>query len=163
MGKLQRAMRGTRDAPQVWQEEVRATMSKLGFKECVTQPGIYYHQSRNLYIVSHVDDFLCVGGMKELVWFKLALQEKYEIKAQILSRGNNTVSFLGRKVTWAESGLEIEADKKHVQILLEEWKMIDCNPCDTPLSCDTQGSNEGEPMPGVKLLFLEGRRLEYII
>ena len=41
MGRLEKAMYGTRDAPQVWQEEVRNTMEGLGFIECVTQPGIY--------------------------------------------------------------------------------------------------------------------------
>ena len=40
MGKLDKAMYGTRDAPQVWQEEVRGTMKSLGFGECVTQPGM---------------------------------------------------------------------------------------------------------------------------
>ena len=33
MGKLEKAMYGTRDAPQVWQEEVRNTMTELGFEE----------------------------------------------------------------------------------------------------------------------------------
>ena len=57
MGKLERAMYGTRDAPQVWQEEVRKTMDQLGFKECVAQPGIYVHLERTLQVISHVDDF----------------------------------------------------------------------------------------------------------
>ena len=57
MGKLERAMYGTRGAPQVWQEEVRANMQELGFRECATQPGVYCHEKRNIYVVSHVDDF----------------------------------------------------------------------------------------------------------
>ena len=36
MGKLDKAMYGTRGVPQVWQEEVRSTMSSLNFKECIT-------------------------------------------------------------------------------------------------------------------------------
>ena len=44
MGKLSKAMYGTRDAPQVWQEEVRMTMTEMRFKECITKPGIYYHE-----------------------------------------------------------------------------------------------------------------------
>ena len=58
MGELNKAMYGTRDAPQVWQEEVRMTMTEIKFKECITQPGIYYHEERLLQVVSHVDDFL---------------------------------------------------------------------------------------------------------
>ena len=33
VGMLQKAMYGLRDAPQVWQEEVRRLLGKLGFKE----------------------------------------------------------------------------------------------------------------------------------
>ena len=63
MGRLDKAMYGNRDAPQVWQEEVRATMEELGFTECVTQPGIYHHRQRRVQVVSHVDDFLCIGNL----------------------------------------------------------------------------------------------------
>ena len=52
MGKLERAMYGTRDAPQVWQEEVRNTMEGLGFDECITQPGVYHHVARGIHIIS---------------------------------------------------------------------------------------------------------------
>ena len=68
MGKLNKAMYGTRDAPQVWQEEVRTTMTDMKFKECVTQPGIYFHEDRHLQVVSHVGDFLCVGSKQSLRW-----------------------------------------------------------------------------------------------
>ena len=129
MGRLEKAMYGTRDAPQVWQEEVRGTMEELGFSECVTQPGIYFHAGRNLQVVSHVDDFLCIGGEQELRWFRDSLQKKYEIKSNILNAGNKTVTFLGRKVTWTDEGIEFEADDKHVEILLREWNLVNCNSC----------------------------------
>ena len=75
MGKLERAMYGTRDAPQVWQEEVRGTMNPLGFQECVTQPGIYYNEEMALQVVSHVDDFLCVGPRQALEKFSVVFRE----------------------------------------------------------------------------------------
>ena len=79
MGKLNKAMYGTRDAPQVWQEEVRATMTALGFTECITQPGVYCHEEKTTQVVSHVDDFLCIGPKEALTWFGQALKTKYEI------------------------------------------------------------------------------------
>ena len=80
MGMLEKAMYGTRDAPQVWQEEVRTTMEELGFDECVTQPGIYHHAGRGVQVISHVDDFLCVGDTTELEWFRDSLSRKFDIK-----------------------------------------------------------------------------------
>ena len=116
-------------------------MEDLGFSECVTQPGIYNHEGRRLQIVSHVDDFLCIGGKEQLCWFRDSLKERYEIKSQILDEGSPSVSFLGRRIRWTMEGIEVVADTKHVDILLKEWKMEGCNPCDTPTGND---GGEGE-------------------
>ena len=162
MGKLDKAMYGTRDAPQVWQEEVRGTMKSLGFKECVTQPGIYHHEERGLQVVSHVDDFLCVGPKQSLRWFSRVLEEKYEIKINEFNEEKKEVTFLGRRISWAKEGVSIEADPKHVVTLLKEWGLEDCNPCDTPVSADERG-NEEDMLPGQATLFRRAAaRINYL-
>ena len=137
MGKLNKAMYGTRDAPQVWQGKVRETMAEFGLLESSTQPGIYYCDKRKLYIVSHVDDFLCVGSTEHLLWFREALENKFEIKSKVLSDCGE-LSFLGRTIRSTEYGIELEADTKHVRVLLQEWGMENCNACDTPLGEDAK-------------------------
>ena len=42
VGKLERALCGTRDAPQIWQQEVSASLTKLGFHRSVFQPSVFY-------------------------------------------------------------------------------------------------------------------------
>ena len=64
VGKLLKAMYGTRGAPQVWQEMVRKTMMGLGFVPSAAFPCVYYHTKKNLKVVTHVDDFLCGGERK---------------------------------------------------------------------------------------------------
>ena len=64
IGKLIKAMYGTRGAPLVWQEVVKKTMLRMGFTCCTTSPGVFYHEKRELRVVTHVDDF-SVGGWKE--------------------------------------------------------------------------------------------------
>ena len=49
---------------------------------------------------------------------------------------------LGRRIRWSEEGIQIEADPKHVGILLREWGLEDCNPCDTPISTDEKECEE---------------------
>ena len=95
-------------------------MNASGFHECITQPGIYYHESKALQVVSHVDDFLCIGPRQALRWFSQALKEKYEIKVNELNEEKREVAFLGRRIRWSEEGINIEADPKHVGILLRE-------------------------------------------
>ena len=64
VGKLRKAMYGTRDAPQVWQNEVKTTMKKLGFVGAVSTPCLYLHPVSGIRIVAHVDDFLCSDNLR---------------------------------------------------------------------------------------------------
>ena len=41
VGKLERAMYDTRDAPMVWQDHLRKTLLDRKFKESVTHPGVF--------------------------------------------------------------------------------------------------------------------------
>ena len=46
VGKLDKAMYGTRDAPAEWQAELERTMIKLGFRPVVSTPCLYCHSSQ---------------------------------------------------------------------------------------------------------------------
>ena len=61
VGKLIRALYGTRDAPLAWQTVVRSGMRELGFDECKATNGVFTHSERDLRVVTHVDDFLLSG------------------------------------------------------------------------------------------------------
>ena len=51
VGKLRKAMYGTRDAPQIWAEHVQATLGKLGYIHSAYQPAVYYHSSKSVVIL----------------------------------------------------------------------------------------------------------------
>ena len=63
-------------------------------------------------------------------------------KLNQLDEDHKEVTFLGRKIRWTEEGIEVEADPKHVDILLKEWEMEDCKACDTPIGNEPEGSEE---------------------
>ena len=135
VGRLKKAMYGTRAAPQVWQSVVKRVMIKLGFVSCITSPCVYFHPERELRVVTHVDDFLCGGPREHLKWLRKSLQNEFELKSEILGDFHGDVqkaSFLGRVIKWEKHGIEIEGDSKHVNILLKEWDMETCRPVSTP-------------------------------
>ena len=70
VGLLKRSMYGTRDAPFIWQEEVRRVMEKMGFIASMLQPVVYHHALRKINAVAHVDDFLCTGRAADLQWLE---------------------------------------------------------------------------------------------
>ena len=42
VGKLERSLYGTRDAPEIWQDELKSSMEELGFRSCLSNPGGVY-------------------------------------------------------------------------------------------------------------------------
>ena len=83
-GLLRYSMYGTRDAPAIWQEEVRRTLVSLNFVTSATQPSAFYNPDRKLMLVVHVDDFLCSAPTESLVWFRNELQKEYELRGEML-------------------------------------------------------------------------------
>ena len=61
VGKLERVMYGTRDAPMIWQDQLRKTPLDLKFKESVTHPRLCQHETRDILFCVYVDDLLCTG------------------------------------------------------------------------------------------------------
>ena len=151
IGRLLKSMYGTRDAPQIWAGEVKKTMEALGFRVCRINPCIFYHETWEMQVITHVDDFLCCGSRGGLEWFRDELQKSYEITGEILGEGRNdaqSMKFLKRTITLTPEGLTYEANPAYVQRLLEEWSMEDCSPVSTPGTKDRKSNEEAsEPLP----------------
>ena len=73
VGKLQRARYDTRDAPMVWQDHLQKTLLDRKFKESVTHPGVFQHETRDIFFCVHVDELLCIGLREDLMWLKKQL------------------------------------------------------------------------------------------
>ena len=137
VGVLNKAMYGTRDAPQIWQDEVRKTMEEMGMVASAFQPSVYYHRAKGLIVVVHVDDFLCSGPSKSLGWLFDGLKRKYEMSKTVVGHGSETEArYLNRTISYDGHGYTIEGDPKHFQTLKKEWDMVHCSGVDTPMTKD---------------------------
>jgi hypothetical protein len=135
VGKLVRALYGTRDAPLAWLTVVKSDMREMGFHECKVTNGVFTHPERGLRTVVHVDDFLLSGDGHQLQWFRDQLEKKYELKVQVAGWAPGDareLQFLGRVIRLTQAGIELEGDDKHVGIMEKEWEMTHCNPVATP-------------------------------
>ena len=79
-GKLKKAMYGTRDGAQNWEDEYMRFMRDLGFISGSSTPCVFHHPGRNLRAVVHGDDFTILGHEQELDWFRDRIKKKYEAK-----------------------------------------------------------------------------------
>ena len=148
VGKLLKAMYGTRDAPQIWAGEVAKALECLGFERSVYQPSVYFHRAREMIVTVHVDDFLCSGAVEDLKWLYESLRAKYDLKKVIIGPGSNEEArYLNRRLRWVNNELELEGDDKHSRVLLTEWGMTECKPAETPATKNLlEELNNGEPL-----------------
>ena len=135
LGRLVKAMYGTRAAPQVWQETVRKVMFGMGFEVSAKFPCVYNHVKRGLKVVTHVDDFLCSGRRKELKWLHDELVKEFEMTSMVVGPSVGEVKvarFLGRTIKWTDEGITYEGDDRHAKVLLKEWELEGAKAVGTP-------------------------------
>ena len=107
IARLNKAMYGLLEAPLIWQRVVRDTMGKLGFLARAAAQCVYYHPTRRVTVVAHVDDFLCVGCKEELENLRLLQSLGYGCWGEMLGpdRGETReIQYLGRTVNWGQDG-----------------------------------------------------------
>ena len=72
---------------------------------------MYYHEGRDIFVVAHVDDFLCSGKIPDIQWMKTELEKKFGLATQIFGPGQSG-NYLGRKILWEADGLSIEGENQ---------------------------------------------------
>ena len=138
VGMLVKALYGTRDAPQIWQHEVRRTLKSIGFRQSVVQPSVYFHDVHEVMLLVHVDDFLIAATQVSLDWVYTEMSKVYELKRNILSSSPDdahVVSYLNRKLKWdVHNYMSYEGDTKHTEMLLREWGLVQCKSVSSTLT-----------------------------
>ena len=150
VGLLKRSLYGTRDAPSNWEHAIKKVMTDLGFVQGVSNPCLYFHELHDLRCNVHGDDFTVVGGYDKLQWLVEALKKAWTIEVRgILARPASrlpgvihSISVLNRLVTWTNRGIEMEADPRHVDLVLEHLKLTSASPVTTPLVKSTGDEDE---------------------
>ena len=108
--------------PRFGPEVVRSTLDRLGYKQSVFQPAVYYNLEKDVIVVVHVDDFLFTGVGKALEELHVKLSKAFEIKQKTLSmEDNREVSYLSRILKVNSEGINIIGDPKHSDLLRKEW------------------------------------------
>ncbi len=124
-------------------------MKELGYEESQRIPCLFWNKLTQIEVIVHVDDLLCVGGETDLQNLYQDLRKRYEMKCNIIGPGPHQPKegeYLGRRIRFEEEGISVSADPKHVDTLLNDYGMIDCRPCSTPLrhgKVDLRGAQQG--------------------
>ena len=145
VGRLNLSLYGTRDAAMNWSAEYTRTLESHGFVKGVASPCNFRHPARGIDLTVHGDDFLIVGVHMALRWFKGILEQKYDIKSQILGpelTSCREIKILNRIIRWTPHGLEYEPDQRHADAVIESLGLQQARTVSTPLTTE---SDDGEP------------------
>ena len=127
VGRLLKSMYGCRDAGKNWELEVARTMKRLGFKQGISNPCVFYHPERDIRTMVHGDDFVSVGSLEALKW----LNKGYESAWTVVIRGiigppqykecQSSIIVLNRLLSWTSKGIEYECDPRHAQLVMKDY------------------------------------------
>jgi hypothetical protein len=155
-GRLNFWLYGMRPASHGWQEEYTKQLEDMGFLAGVASPCCFYRASDDVCCVVHGDDFTFEGSPESLKLVTEALQKVWLVKVRATLGPEQTddkeVSILNRVIRWTEDALLYEADPRHVEKLLKEAGLENCNALNTPGVKEPSNPEkawfEGEPDAG---------------
>ena len=134
------------------QDHLQKTPIDLKLKESVTNPGVFQHETRDIFLCVHVDDLLCTGPREDLMWLKNQLLKKYELDTMMLGEDDDMEKkavCLGRTLEWRKNGLGVRPDRRHERSLLRELGMENCRSISTPLSATVEKEGVRSDRPEV--------------
>ena len=142
-------------------------MESIGFNQGVSNPGLYVHDELSLRCNVHGDDFTVVGSYDKLQWLIQKLKKAWTIEVRgILARPGSRlpnichqISVLNRLISWTEHGIELEADPRHVELVLEQLGLTKAASVTTPL---IKSKGDEEETIAMRIGYLSMDRLDML-
>ena len=153
-GRLNKAMYGCRDAAACWEIEITDFFTSNGFTPGLGSPVLFVNQTRDIKVSIHGDDITSLGFEEQLEWLHARLLERYELKFGGMLGPDETdvqnVMLLNRLIHYGRDATTIEADGRHVQILVNELKLEGAKVVQTP-GVSSSLKDEDVPLEGLEV------------
>ena len=148
LGKLHLSLYGTRDAACNRQETLPSLLATLGFRRGIGHPSMLVRADRQIWTLVHGDDYVSSGCKSDLQWLRQQLEQKYELKSQMMgSRGLGVVDegkVLNIILRWSEQGWQTEADPRHGDLVAEQLGVQQGKGLSTPGNDDDEDVHAGD-------------------
>ena len=130
--KLKRALYGLKNSPRLWQDHFASVMKKLNFDRMKSDPNLYVHKTKRLYVLTYVDDLMFFGNRSDIDIVMTEMRKKLLLKTTgHLSEGQE-VHFLGREIRRTPEAIELSMSPIYVEKIMETLEMQTCKSVTTP-------------------------------
>eukprot|EP00439_Symbiodinium_sp_Y106_P016692 s1580_g2.t1 len=125
--RLNKAMYGLKQSPRLWQEHYASVMKSLGFRRYKSDPNLYCHSSKQLYVLAYVGDLLIAVDSEKAQEFIEALNKEFLVKVTANLDAGTEASFLGRRLRHNGDSIDVFMPQTYVDELLALHSMKDSN------------------------------------
>ena len=129
-GHLKKALHGTRDAAKCWENDYSTTMATQVYVKGKASPCLFKHAASGSMASIHGDDFVVGGPGTHLKDLKKAICGKYKAKVRAIlgpeTAVDKSVVMLGRIIEWKEHCVDVDADPRHLELILKEMGLEEC-------------------------------------
>lgn len=128
--KLKKSLYGLKQAPRKWNEKLRQTLIKNGFKQSKSEYSLFVKNENNHFIglLVYVDYIVVTGSnLEEVNKVKEFLKTNFQIKDL-----GELKYFLGIEVLRNENGICL-SQRKYCRDLLADYGLLACKPSQTPI------------------------------
>ncbi|TPX53139.1 DNA-directed DNA polymerase [Powellomyces hirtus] len=138
---LLKGLYGLKQAGRLWNEDIDATLKKLGFKPCIAEPCVYVRHEANVItiLVLYVDDILIAAPYDKpevLSTLKQELMSRYK-----MTDAGELSYILGMRVQ-RPSPTSIFLDQVHyIRMNLVRYRLQDAHPVQTPMDLNVSLKN----------------------
>ena len=149
---LERTMYGTRDASQAWQSDYSELLESHGHKSGTASPALFYSHEADVRSLVHGDDFAVLSDEEGITAMEKQLGERYDYKCTGRlgpdEGDGEECTFLNRVIRYTGPAtsptIEVEADQRHVEVVLESLGLNAANSVSTPAVKQTVQEVEAE-------------------
>ena len=116
--KLKKALYGLKHSPKLWQQHFAAVMKQNGFVRMKSDPNLYVHESKQLYVLAYVDDLMFFGSKADVSTAIKDLQKDLLLKATGTLDEGDSVTFLGRNLKRTSTFISVGMSPSYIDALL---------------------------------------------
>ena len=144
--RLRKALYGLKHSPKLWQSHFASVMEKNNFRRMKSDPNLYVHDTRQLYVLAYVDDLMFFGSEVDVSALVQDLQKDLLLKMTGTLNENQSVIFLGRNLKRTSTFISVGMSPAYIDNMLELYGLKQCRSSLAPGTDTLRKQLDSEPL-----------------
>ena len=144
--RLRKALYGLKHSPKLWQSHFASVMEKNNFRRMKSDPNLYVHNTKQLYVLAYVDDLMFFGSEVDVSALVQDLQKDLLLKMTGTLNENQRVIFLGRNLKRTSTFISVGMSPAYIDNMLELYGLKQCRSSLAPGTDTLRKQLDSEPL-----------------